>query len=297
MKFHPDFKITSTRFYYASRREYVRNPRVLVCGDAMMDHYWSGRAKSISAEAPVPVYLIENMDVREGAAANVANNIEAMGVPCERMFGGSLERINKIRVMAKEQHVCRIDFDPQQLAIRVDADYEDALARCTAVVFVDYGKGALTNIRDLIAKANQMERYVLVDPKGHDFNKYRGADLIKPNRDEMRALVGGWKNQHELDLKAHQFLIDSGIKAMLLTQAEDGMTLYEHGNTHHCPPFPADGPIVDVSGAGEAALSAYAACISLGVDCERALAAANKAAALCIRRHGTTVLKKEEVFG
>jgi rfaE bifunctional protein kinase chain/domain len=287
----PDFKIISTRFQYG--REYNLKPRVLVCGDAMMDHYWSGRAKSISPEAPVPVYLIEKMDVREGAAANVANNIEAMGVPVERMFGGSRERINKIRVLAKNQHIARIDFDPPQLAIRVDADYEDALSRCTAVVFVDYGKGALANIRKLIAKANELERYILVDPKGHDFNKYRGANLIKPNREEMRDLVGGWNNQHELDLKAHKFLLDSDIESILLTQAEDGMTLYEHGNTHHRPA--SDGPVVDVSGAGEAALAGFSAAIAKGLDQPYAMDYAAKAAAVCVSRFGTTVVTATEL--
>lgn len=288
----PDFKIINTRFYYPSKREYMKRARALVCGDAMMDHYWSGRAKSISPEAPVPIYLIEDMDMREGAAANVANNIEAMGVPCERMFGGSMERINKIRLIAKDQHIARIDFDPPQMAIRVDADYENAVARCTVVVLVDYGKGSLANVRELIAKARELNCFIIIDPKGHDFSKYRGANIIKPNQDEMRELVGGWTNQHELDLKAHKFLIDAEIDGILLTQGADGMTLYEHGNTHHRPA--GDGPVVDISGAGEAALAAFSAAMAKGRDTESAMDCAARAAAVCISRFGTTVVTAAE---
>ena len=293
MKSNPDFKIITTRFMYPSKVVYLKKARVLVCGDAMMDHYWSGRAKSLSSEAPVPIYLIEDMDVREGAAANVANNIEAMGVPCERMFGGSPERVNKIRLIAKDQHIARIDFDPRQWAISVNADYEDAVARCTVVVFVDYGKGSLEHIRELIAKARELNCTVIIDPKGHDFAKYRGANFIKPNQDEMRDLVGGWANQHELDLKAHKFLLDAEIEGILLTQGADGMTLYAHGNTYHRPA--GAGPVVDVSGAGEAALAGFSAVIAKGGDTERAMDCAARAAAICISRQGTTVVTAAEL--
>ena len=269
--------------------------RVLVCGDAMSDIYWHGAVGRISPEAPVPIITVGATERREGAAANVANNIEAMGVPCERIFGSSKERIQKIRLLARKQHVCRIDFDYPQSPIECDATYEEALTRCHFVVFVDYGKGSLANIQALIAKAREAKRFTFVDPRGHDFDKYRGASLLKPNKDEMKELVGGWASQDELDFKVRQFMLAAGISEILLTQAAEGMTIYTRHHTEHVASTVTD--IADVSGAGEAALSAYVAAIAKGYAANYALEYANKAAGLCISRFGTVVLTNAEVFG
>lgn len=268
--------------------------RVLVLGDAMADLYWHGNSTRISPEAPVPIIAVGKIEKREGAAANVANNIEALGVPCERIFGASRERIQKIRLMAKHQHVCRIDFDYPQTPIECDASYEDALGRCEIVVLVDYGKGSLANVRLLIEKAREAGRQVFVDPRGHDFDKYRGATLLKPNREEMKDLVGGWASQDELDFKAKQFLLASGIESILLTQAADGMTLYTRTEVQHVDA--EAGEIVDVSGAGEAALAGYTAAIAKGHAAKDAVRYANRAASLCIGRFGTVVVTQAEVF-
>src|SRR3990167_2142798 len=126
----------------------------------MSDLYWFGGVSRISPEAPVAVVQVARTERREGAASNVANNIEAMGVPCERIFGASKERIQKIRLLAKSQHVVRIDFDHPQLPIECNAAYEDALGRCEIVVFVDYGKGSLANVQALIATAREANRKI-----------------------------------------------------------------------------------------------------------------------------------------
>ena len=271
------------------------NVKVLVCGDAMVDVYWYGGVSRISPEAPVAVVQVARTEHREGAAANVANNIEAMGVPCERIFGSSKERIHKIRLLAKSQHVVRIDFDHLQTPLECNAAYDDALGRCAIVVFVDYGKGSLTNVQALISKAREANRIVFVDPRGHDFGKYRGATMLKPNREEMKELIGGWTTQDELDFKARQFLLASGIESILLTQAADGMTLYTRTDMLHLGAEPGD--VIDVSGAGEAALAGYTAAIAKGYNPHDAARFANKAAGLCIGRFGTTVVTQAEVFG
>ncbi len=175
--------------------------KILVIGDTMRDEYWSGSVSRISPVAPVPVVSVKSTETRHGAAANVAANIEAMGVPVERIFGGG-ERIRKITVTAG-QHIARLDFDYPQNPILPDAAFTEAVGRCDMVVAVDYGKGSLNGVQDLIRAS--AGKPVLVDPKGHDFSKYRGAALIKPNREEMRELVGGLKDQDELDFKARQF--------------------------------------------------------------------------------------------
>lgn len=267
--------------------------RVLVCGDAMADIYWRGNVSRVSPEGPVPIVSVTEKEKRDGAAANVANSVEALGIPCERIFGGG-ERIQKIRLIARSQHVVRVDFDHPQTPIRADAAYEDALSRCEIVVFVDYAKGSLADIQPLIAKAKEMRRLIFVDPRGHDFTKYRGATMIKPNREEMKELVGGWSTQDELDFKARQFLVSSGIESILLTQAAEGMTLYTRQDTLHVK---ADnGAVVDVSGAGEAAMAGYTAAIAKGYKPLEAVAFANKAAGIAVGRFGTAIVKEEEVF-
>ena len=265
--------------------------KILVIGDAMNDAIWRGHVSRISPVAPVPVVRVESTEMRAGGAANVANNIEAMGVPVERIFGGG-ERILKITVLDKRQHMARIDFDHPQTAIQPDAAFLEAVARCALVVAIDYGKGSLANIAALIAAAPG--KPFLIDPKGCDYAKYRGAALLKPNRDEMRELVGGWSSQQELDYKVRQFMHAGGIASILLTQAEDGMTLYSpepfHIPSHNRAP-------VDVSGAGEAALAAYAVALAQAHPSHACLLYASKAAGLAIARPGTVVLTKEEVFG
>ncbi len=265
--------------------------KVLVIGDAMTDCYWRGTATRLSPEANVPVVSIKGTETRPGGAANVAANIEAMGVPVERIFGGG-ERILKIRLIA-QQHVARVDFDHPQNPILPDAAFTEAVGRCGLVVALDYGKGSLEGIQALIRAS--AGKPVLIDPKGHDYSKYRGATLIKPNREEMRELVGGWSTRDELDFKARQFLLASGIESILLTQAADGMTLYTKKRTIHEPA--TNLAPVDVSGAGEAALSAYAASLANGYSTEQCLLYASKASGIAISRPGTTICTEEEVFG
>lgn len=265
--------------------------RILCIGDAMRDVYWHGQAKRLSPEAPVPILSVASTEVRAGGAANVAANIEAMGVQVERIYGGG-ERINKIRLLSGSQQIARADFDYPQAPILPDAAFTEAVARCSLVVAIDYGKGSLSGVQALIRAAGSVP--VLVDPKGHDWERYRGAALIKPNRAEMRELVGGWDNQAQLDFKARQFLLQSSIGAILLTQSEDGMTLYTREATLH--EAPTNRAPVDVSGAGEATLAAYAAALAKGYELASCLRFASRAAGIAIGAFGTTVCKQEEVF-
>ena len=266
--------------------------RILVCGDAMSDVYWRGTVSRISPEAPVPVVAVSSTERREGAAANVANNIEAMGVPVERLFGRG-QRIQKIRLVAT-QHVVRADFDYPQEPILPDETFQEALGRCQIVVFSDYGKGTLSAIGALLAACTQAGAATLIDPKGHDYGPYRGATLIKPNKEEMRELVGGWATQEELDFKARQFLLASGIGSILLTQALEGMTLYGRTETIHAPA--ENMAPLDVSGAGEAALSAYAAGLARGLGAADCLKAASRAAGIAVGCQGTVMVSAEELW-
>ena len=264
--------------------------KILVIGDTMVDEYWRGTVARISPVAPVPVVSVKSVETRAGAAANVAANIEAMGVPCERIFGGG-ERIRKITVTA-QQHMARLDFDHPQKPIEADATFLEAVGRCDLIVALDYGKGSLVNVAALIRAAG--DKPFLIDPKGCDYAKYRGAALLKPNQNEMRELVGGWTTQAELDLKVRQFMHAGGVGSVLLTQAEEGMTLYSPEPLHLESENKAP---VDVSSAGEAALAAYAVALMRGHNAAGRVACANRAAGIAVSRAGTVVVTKEEVFG
>lgn len=266
--------------------------KILVCGDAMLDIYYRGHVSRLAPEAPVPVLSVSEVEQRNGGAANVADTIEAMGVPCERLFSGP-RRIEKIRLLHGSHIVARVDFDYPQEPIRPDAAFKDAITRCDMVVFIDYGKGTLSDIASLIQYAREAKRMILIDPKGHDWQRYRGANLIKPNKTEMKELIGGWSSQEELDFKARQFLLISAIDSILLTQASEGMTLYSRTATIHEEAI-AQTPL-SPTGAGEATIAAYAAAISKGHGPAEALKLASRAAAIACSRFGVTVVKGQEI--
>lgn len=255
----------------------------------MVDRYLFGEVTRISPEAPVPIISVKREDERHGGAANVLNNIGSLGAKALGDFGSQKRTIVKTRLIAKGQQMTRIDFDyPQKPIEKLN------LEGIRTVVFVDYGKGTLDNVQLLIQQAKKTGCMVLVDPKGYDYEKYRGADLVKPNLDEMRVMVGGWKDESDLADKVEKIKRDADIGAVLLTRGADGMTLYDHWAYR----VYADAPVVvDVSGAGEAALSAFAVARHEGLDNFSATKYANKAAGIAVSRFGTTVVTKEEVFG
>ena len=261
---------------------------ILVVGDAMRDVYWHGEVTRISPEAPVPVISVKRVEEREGAAANVAANVRAMGVPCFGYFGES-KRVEKIRLVVKGRQEYRVDFDHQQESL---VGLPDTTIP-PIVIFVDYGKGTLSNVQDLIREAKEAGSTVLVDPKGYDHSKYRGADVIKPNLDEMKVMVGGWKDEADLATKVEKIRRDADIGAVLLTRASDGMTIYTQSGAKH---FPAEGDeAVDVTGAGETAIAALGVGLHRGLSLEDSVRMANIAAGIKVRKFGPSVVSKEEI--
>lgn len=267
---------------------------ILVCGDAMVDRYWHGEVSRISPEAPVPVVKVVREEEREGGAANVANNVQAMGVTCRRLFSPSVEKVVKTRVIGRNQQMVRVDFDLPQDPVEY-LSFDVAQYGCEIVVFSDYGKGALKEVSTLINMAKGAGKTVLVDPKGYDYTRYAGADLVKPNLDEMKELVGGWGSEEELKRKAHRLCGDSDIGAILLTRAAAGMTLYKDGWEVHIPAVAQE--VYDVSGAGDTAIAAFAVGLSRELNYADAAEAANRAAGVAVGRFGTAVVTEGEVFG
>lgn len=228
--------------------------RVLVIGDLMLDRYWHGSTSRISPEAPVPVVHVKADEQRAGGAGNVALNIAALGGKVSVMgFVGrddqaellasllkeagvltlfsALENhptITKLRVMSRHQQLIRLDFEEGFHAINNDALLHQAHAemmQANVIILSDYGKGTLNEVERFIRLATQLNKPVLVDPKGSDFSIYKHATLITPNLSEFEAVVGHCQNQQQLVEKGMNLLKDMDFKALLITQGEQGMTL------------------------------------------------------------------------
>lgn len=255
----------------------------------MLDQYWFGEVTRISPEAPVPVFSVKSRKEQAGAAANVALNVEAMGVECRQEFGTQENQILKIRLMARGQQTMRVDFDyPQKPVTGLD------FSGVKIAIFVDYGKGSLDFVRSLIGDAKKAGVTVLVDPKGYDYERYRGADVVKPNLDEMRVMVGGWRDEADLSMKAQKIRRDADIGNLLLTRSSEGMSLYNDKGATHIPA--ATKEVVDVTGAGESAIAALGVGLHRGLSLEEAMYFANKAAGIKVGRFGPSAIKAEEVF-
>ena len=287
-----DQLLLSPRSLVASEKETsVSSKKILVLGDRMTDRYIRGPVTKLSPEAPVPVVGIESIEDRDGAAANVRNNILALGCPCFVIYGKG-KQILKARIIGDGHHVVRIDHDHPQEPITVP-EVAEFLPDMDIVLLIDYNKGSLRYSKEIVALCKEHGKTVLVDPKGHDWTRYHGADLIKPNVNELREAVGGWGSRDEMIHKAQQLREAIGIPYLLVTLARDGMVLIgEHVFAH-----PADcAEPVDVSGAGEATIAAFACAMARGETMEACVRLASKAAGICVSREGTTVVTAEEVF-
>lgn len=304
-------------------REALRGARVLVVGDVMLDRYWFGDVERISPEAPVPVVRVARTDDRLGGAANVARNVAALGTgasligvtgadepgDCVRRLletsgvephlfvDASVKTTIKLRVIGRTQQLLRIDFEdkPTDDALMAKLDeFERVVGAHDVVVFSDYGKGGLTHIPRMIATARAAGRRVLVDPKGSEYRRYRGAHIITPNRAELREVVGRWADEAELTAKAQSLRDELGLEALLLTRSEEGMSLYSDGNTLHVPTVARE--VFDVSGAGDTVIATMAAALAAGASLEDAVRLSNQAAGIVVGKLGTAVVTADELF-
>lgn len=302
----------------------INATRILVVGDIMLDRYWFGEVSRISPEAPVPVVRVERREERLGGAANVARNaatlgaqLGLLGVVGEDEAGNTVDKlltdlgissflnrdqaistIIKLRVIGRQQQLLRIDFEnpPTENVLRDKlTQFNAVLPNYDVVVFSDYAKGSLVNVAEMIASAKQLGKQVLVDPKGDDFSRYAGASLLTPNRAELRQIVGSWKNEEELAVKAQQLRKQLMIDALLVTRSEEGMTLFTDGEVMHFPAVARE--VFDVSGAGDTVIATLAVMIGAGVPLSEAVPIANRAGGIVVGKLGTATVTKEELFG
>ncbi|MEL6114527.1 bifunctional D-glycero-beta-D-manno-heptose-7-phosphate kinase/D-glycero-beta-D-manno-heptose 1-phosphate adenylyltransferase HldE [Photobacterium sp. SP02] len=296
---------------------------VLVVGDVMLDRYWTGPTGRISPEAPVPVVKVDQIEERPGGAANVAMNIAALGgharlvgltgiddaaralneklaslkVRCDFVSLPDYPTITKLRVMSRGQQLIRLDFE--EGFHDVDADLilprlEQALPNVKAMILSDYAKGALEHVRAMIELGRRFGVAVLIDPKGTDFERYRGATMLTPNLTEFEAVAGKAKTDEELVEKGLALIEQFDLEALLVTRSEHGMTLLQKGQEPLHMPTQAK-EVYDVTGAGDTVISVLAASLSAGKSLSDACKLANAAAGVVVGKLGTSTLSTIEL--
>ena len=297
--------------------------RVLVAGDVMLDRYWFGATGRISPEAPVPVVHVRDTEERPGGAGNVAVNLASLGVHCTVIgitgddaiadaLAASMEKrgvrcqfvrlkhastITKLRVLSRHQQLIRLDFE-ETFGSFTSAPllpvFKRELAGSDVVILSDYGKGSLSAVHELIAAARAAGKPVLVDPKGRDFGKYKGVTAVTPNLAELEAVTGECPDEASLVQKGGKLRDELGLKALLVTRSEHGMTLLESGRPPlHLPTQALE--VSDVTGAGDTVIALLAAGLGAGLAFADAAALANLAAGLVVAKLGSATVTPVEL--
>jgi D-beta-D-heptose 7-phosphate kinase / D-beta-D-heptose 1-phosphate adenosyltransferase len=300
----------------------ITQARIIIVGDVMLDRYYDGSADRISPEAPIPVLNLKTIEDRAGGAANVALNLASLGVQVsllgfvgEDVVAAELEKI--LIDKGVESHLMRVpgsstvqkmrfvSANHQLLRCDIEGNFtqapHDQLVECfnhlvashDVCILSDYAKGTLENPQAFIKAAQLVNKPILVDPKGKDFSRYRGATLIKPNQKEFHNAFEETQDSNRREFLAQEFLSSYNVDALLLTQGSQGMMLYQRQpNTLHysCDQF----EVKDVSGAGDTVIAMTALSLALEQPLEQAVAFANKAAGLVVTKAKTSALTKWE---
>lgn len=297
--------------------------RVLVAGDVMLDSYWHGATTRISPEAPVPVVQVQHQESRIGGAGNVAVNAASLGTKTglvglvgtdaaatelgELLRQHSIQAhlhpvpgsrtITKLRVISRHQQIIRLDFEdhfPAADPAAIDTLFATAAQQADAVILSDYAKGALRDVQGLITIARQLDLPVVVDPKGIDFARYRGATLITPNLVEFEAVAGQSSSDDDLVCRAEALRARFDLHALLITRSERGMTLVAQGTAPlHLPAQARE--VFDVTGAGDTVAALIGAGLAIGLGLEEAVRLSNVAAGIVVGKLGTASVTPREL--
>ena len=313
------------------RLENLGDARLAIIGDLIMDRYMIGDVTRISPEAPIPVLAVKSNDMRLGGAGNVVANLVAMQANVEvvgvvgddglgRAMREEFEKLNvdvqglvidqdrptieKTRMMSGVQQMLRVDReDNQPISDQVEeaiiAAALKSVERCQGVVLSDYGKGLLTPkvLRAVIDAARKRGIPVLVDPKGSDFSRYKGATLVTPNRKEAEVALGRpIKSLESLPQAADELIQAAGLDLIVITLSADGIYFRSSERPVREGRVPAFARAVyDVTGAGDTVVSQLALYLSLGWDITEAVCMANHAAGVVVERLGTHSVTRSEL--
>jgi D-beta-D-heptose 7-phosphate kinase/D-beta-D-heptose 1-phosphate adenosyltransferase len=295
---------------------------IVVAGDAMLDEYWFGDAARLSPEAPVPVVRAGATERRPGGAANVALNLAALGararlvaivgadesgrllaaaledrgVDCRLVRATAVPTVHKLRVLARSQQLIRFDSEqPLDVCAGEFGDlFAGSLAGIDSVVLSDYGKGTLSRVGEIVAVCRACDCPVLIDPKGRDFERYRGATGLTPNEAEFEAVVGGWTDEGDFLARAEALRVALELDLLLITRGPRGMTLV----ARDAPPLtlPAQArEVFDVTGAGDTVIALLAAGLAAHLPAAEAVALANLGAGLVVGKLGVATVSRSEL--
>jgi D-beta-D-heptose 7-phosphate kinase/D-beta-D-heptose 1-phosphate adenosyltransferase len=304
--------------------EQFKNKNILVFGDVMLDRYWTGTVDRISPEAPVPVLKLAQESLVAGGAANVAANVAGLGANARLLsivghdeesvllnrvlaeIGGvkngligspSRRTTVKSRVMAQHQQIVRVDsedateLDETDTAAVCNAIDEEIISS-SAVIVSDYGKGVVSaaSVSYLIAKALELGIPVLIDPKGVDYEKYRGASVLTPNRKEALDVYHLESPNDTNVVNAGTYIRNKfGVENILVTLGADGMALFEGPDDPTVLNASARN-VFDVTGAGDTVIAVLATAVASGADLLEGATIANLAAGKVVETVGTTAI-------
>ncbi|HRH43606.1 MAG TPA: D-glycero-beta-D-manno-heptose-7-phosphate kinase [Pyrinomonadaceae bacterium] len=297
---------------------------VLVVGDVMLDRYWWGSVNRISPEAPVPIVNLEKENVLVGGAGNVAANIRGLGANpyligiigedregdllCQTLKDSNISpdyliksptrpTTVKTRIVAHQQQIARIDQEvvksiPEFEENAVWGRIESIIDKIDIVIISDYAKGVLTEnlILRLIRAGINKNKEILVDPKGKEYKKYIGATLLTPNKKEAFEASGA----EDVFFAGVKLLEELDLQSLLITQGEDGMTLFRRDQEPFQLPALAR-HVYDVTGAGDTVISTLAVSLGAKIDLPTAAKIANIAAGFVVEEIGTSIITIEKL--
>jgi D-beta-D-heptose 7-phosphate kinase/D-beta-D-heptose 1-phosphate adenosyltransferase len=288
----------------------------------MLDRYLFGGTSRISPEAPVPVVHVQQTEDRAGGAANVAVNLASLGVnttllgvvgkddeaqalqstlarkeiDCRFVAVADWPTTTKTRIQSRGQQLIRLDREEAAVAgsEKMSQGLAKRLKNVNAVVLSDYGKGALTHVNAMIEQCRSAGLPVLADPKGADFDKYRGATIITPNLSEFETVAGKSSDDDDLVARARAMINELDLVALLITRSEKGMLLVQDSDEPVFLPARAR-EVFDVTGAGDTVIAVLAGALASGEDLRSAAALANLAAGLVVRKIGVASVTPSEL--
>lgn len=303
--------------------------RILCVGDVMLDKFVYGSVDRISPEAPIPVFLVSREKHMLGGAGNVAANISELGAATvlaavigddaaggdirkrlaeagiEACLETAIDRFTtvKSRFIGATQQMLRVDREksaplPEGVEAHLLAQIQKVIPAVGAVILSDYGKGVLTDslIAAVISTARQHNVPVIVDPKGRDFSRYRGATVVTPNRKELEGATGmATRSDDDIRAAAMKIIVECGVDAVLATRSQDGMSLIsaDDAPVH----IPADvREVFDVSGAGDTVIAVFAAGLASKVSMKNAALLANIAGGIVVGKAGTATARVDEIL-
>jgi len=232
----------------------------------------------------------------DAAGRRLHELLAARGVAARLGTDPQLHTVVKLRVIGRSQQLLRIDFEntpDHEVLDQLLADYASVLPEHDLVLVSDYGKGGLTHVGRMIEMARAAGKPVLVDPKGSDFSRYRGATAITPNRAELAGVVGAWAGEADLQARADALRQRLGLQGLMLTRSEEGISLFDDGGHLRLPTAARE--VFDVTGAGDTVIATLAALLACGLTLRDAAGWANRAAGLVVSRFGTAAVTHAEL--